>query len=61
MTERPARGVLGFDYPSSPQSPVDLPLRLDDAVASPTTPQGPHPQVIDIKKRKKSSGSGRVR
>ena len=25
------------------QRPVDLPLRLDDAVASPTTPQGPQP------------------
>jgi vanillate/4-hydroxybenzoate decarboxylase subunit D len=24
------------------QSPVDLPLRLDDAAASPTTPQGQH-------------------
>src|ERR1700730_941527 len=24
------------------QNPVDLPLRLDDANASPTTPQGPH-------------------
>jgi len=23
-----------------PQNPVDLPLRLDDAAASPTTPQG---------------------
>jgi hypothetical protein len=25
-----------------PESPVDLPLRLDDAAASPTTPQGQH-------------------
>ena len=24
------------------KSPVDLPLRLDDATASPTTPQGQH-------------------
>jgi len=24
------------------QNPVDLPLRLDDAAASPTTPQGQH-------------------
>jgi len=24
------------------KSPVDLPLRLDDAAASPTTPQGQH-------------------
>src|SRR6266566_9919698 len=31
----------GLDYPGCPQSPVDLPLRLDDAGASPTTPQGP--------------------
>jgi hypothetical protein len=34
------------DYFSDPQggakSPVDLPLRLDDARASPTTPQGQH-------------------
>jgi hypothetical protein len=30
------------------QSPVDLPLRLDDASASPTTPQGPQQQVIHI-------------
>src|SRR5713101_4808711 len=29
-------------------SPVDLPLRLDDANASPTTPQGPPKQVICI-------------
>jgi len=26
----------------TPASPVDLPLRLDDATASPTTPQGQH-------------------
>jgi hypothetical protein len=25
---------------NGPKSPVDLPLRLDDAAASPTTPQG---------------------
>jgi hypothetical protein len=25
-----------------PERPVDLPLRLDDANASPTTPQGQH-------------------
>jgi len=30
------------------QSPVDLPLRLDDASASPTTPQGPQHQVIHL-------------
>ncbi len=27
---------------NGPKSPVDLPLRLDDAAASPTTPQGQH-------------------
>ncbi len=27
---------------NGPKSPVDLPLRLDDATASPTTPQGQH-------------------
>ena len=58
MTERPARGVLGFDYPSSPQSPVDLPLRLDDAGASPTTLQGPQQQAADIKKQEKELGFG---
>ena len=26
--------------------PVDLPLRLDDASASPTTPQGQHQQAL---------------
>ena len=34
------------DHFSDPEggakSPVDLPLRLDDAAASPTTPQGQH-------------------
>jgi hypothetical protein len=30
------------DREGSPKSPVDLPLRLDDANASPTTPQGQH-------------------
>src|SRR3984893_3806698 len=28
------------------QNPVDLPLRLDDASASPTTPQGQHQQAL---------------
>src|SRR5215471_4537099 len=28
--------------PAGQQDPVDLPLRLDDAAASPTTPQGQH-------------------
>jgi hypothetical protein len=36
-------GVAGQQYP------VDLPLRLDDASASPTTPQDPLQQVIHIK------------
>jgi hypothetical protein len=45
----------GLDYPSFPQSPVDLPLRLDDAGASPTTPQGPQQQAADIKKREKGA------
>jgi len=42
------RGLLGngakrsfSDREGGPKSPVDLPLRLDDASASPTTPQGP--------------------
>jgi hypothetical protein len=35
--ERGARGQ---------QNPVDLPLRLDDARASPTTPQGQHQQAL---------------
>ena len=30
---------------SGQESPVDLPLRLDDANASPTTPQGPQQQA----------------
>jgi hypothetical protein len=30
------------DREAGAQSPVDLPLRLDDAAASPTTPQGKH-------------------
>jgi hypothetical protein len=48
----------GLDYPGFPQSPVDLPLRLDDAGASPTTPQGPQQQAADIKKREKELGFG---
>jgi hypothetical protein len=48
----------GLDDPSFPQSPVDLPLRLDDAGASPTTPQGPQQQAADIKKREKELGFG---
>jgi len=30
------------------KSPVDLPLRLDDAGTSPTTPQGQHQQAFDL-------------
>jgi hypothetical protein len=30
------------DREGGAKSPVDLPLRLDDASASPTTPQGQH-------------------
>ena len=41
-----------------PQNPVDLPLRLDDAGASPTTPQGPQQQAADIKKQEKELGFG---
>ena len=38
------------------ESPVDLPLRLDDADASPTTPQGPQQQAIHIEEREKELG-----
>ena len=50
------RGLLGNGTKSSPsdreggaKSPVDLPLCLDDANASPTTRQGPQQQLICIK------------
>jgi hypothetical protein len=43
--ERRPHQALGYETPAAVQaaeeSPVDLPLRLDDAGASPTTPQ-PH-------------------
>ena len=39
------------------KSPVDLPLRLDDASASPTTPQGQHPLSINFTTQKRSCGS----
>jgi hypothetical protein len=39
------------------QSLVDLPLRLDDADASPTTPQGPHQQVIPIEEKERGEGA----
>ena len=47
------RGLLGdgtkvSDPEGGAKSPVDLPLRLDDANASPTTPQGPQQQLICI-------------
>jgi hypothetical protein len=35
-----------------------LTLRLDDAGASPTTPQGPQQQAADIKKQEKELGFG---
>jgi len=34
------------DREGGTRSPVDLPLRLDDAAASPTTPQGQHQQAL---------------
>ena len=34
------------------KSPVDLPLRLDDAMASPTTPTGPTSVSIDLEIKK---------
>jgi len=34
------------DREGGARSPVDLPLRLDDAAASPTTPQGQHQQAL---------------
>jgi len=43
-----AKGPLS-DRQGGAKSPVDLPLCLDDANASPTTPQGPQQQLICIK------------
>src|SRR5437763_13668547 len=40
------------------KSPVDLPLRLDDASASPTTPQGQTSVSIDLGFRR-GAGAGR--
>jgi hypothetical protein len=34
------------DRQGGAKSPVDLPLRLDDATVSPTTPQGQHQQAL---------------
>jgi hypothetical protein len=49
------RGLLGngangsfSDREGGAKSPVDLPVRLDDANASTTTPQGPQQQLIRI-------------
>ena len=36
------RNSYSSDCEGGTKSPVDLPLRLDDAAASPTTPQGQH-------------------
>jgi hypothetical protein len=41
----PGLSDSGGDGPAGKQYPVDLPLRLDDATASPTTPQGPLQQT----------------
>ena len=42
--------ALGYKTPAAAWaaevSPVDLPLRLDDAGASPTTPQGQQQQTV---------------
>jgi hypothetical protein len=51
--ERRPHQALGYETPAAVQaaeeSPVDLPLRLDDAGASPTTPQGrPQQSVVYI-------------
>jgi hypothetical protein len=37
-----SNGVSDCSSSCGAKSPVDLPLRLDDAAASPTTPQGQH-------------------
>jgi putative transposase len=48
--ERRPHPVLGSQTPATvwaaEVSPADLPLRLDDAGASPTTPQGQQPQNV---------------
>jgi hypothetical protein len=40
------------DCEGGTKSPVDLPLRLDDAAASPTTPTGPTLVSIDLELRR---------
>jgi len=48
--ERRLHQALAYKTPAATWaaevSPVDLPLRLDDAGASPTTPQGQQPQNV---------------
>lgn len=48
--ERRLHQALGYKTPAAAwaaeMSPMDLPLRLDDAGASPTTPQGQQPQNV---------------
>jgi hypothetical protein len=56
-----ARRLLHRSWTADPKRPVDLPLRLDDAHASPTTPQVQRRNPLTEKKRKKSQGSARVR
>jgi len=51
--ERRPHQALGYETPAAAwaaeASPMDLPLRLDDAGASPTTPQGqPQQDVVQI-------------
>jgi putative transposase len=50
--ERRLHQALGYNTPmaawAAGVSPVDLPLRLDDADASPTTPQGQQQNVVHI-------------
>ena len=43
------------DREGGAKSPVDLPLRLDDASASPTTPQGQHHQALILQIRKRAA------
>jgi len=50
--ERRLHQTLGYKTPAAvwaaEGSPVDLPLCLDDAVASPTTPQGQQQQNVTL-------------
>jgi putative transposase len=51
LLQREPAALLGYKTPAAAWaaevSPVDLPLRLDDAGASPTTPQGQHQQNVE--------------